>query len=264
MKPQNKEIIINILKGDTLLNALQPVLNSVITDEITAHPQLSDTMKSFGKELVSIINIPIETVTQIQKGPQSVESIQPSSVVKAGSGACMMFLSMALLRKKHTVIGATIGFAGALLAGGAINEIGNQTNHLKERVLVASTPDEIEHQIDKLISSLEVMDNVGCDEESEKEPVSASFGDNYPNIIKWLQNIYLESESYGEECADTMRRQIERILKTVYCAFVHYDGKNDKLFEFNEDSTITENLELFPAVVANSGKIYPGLVNKPC
>ena len=262
MKEKNKEKIIKALKGEVLLNDFQPILNEVITDEITTHPQLSDSMKSFGNELVPIIRIPIDTVIQVSKVPQSDTSQLSSSVIKAGAGAAISILSMTLLGKKHPFMGATLGFMGALMAGIALNESEKPKSHFKERQLITSNPDEIEELVDKLLYSLEVLE-VSSRNAETKEPVATSFGDKFPNIIKWLQNIYLETESYGEECAKTMRRQIERILKTVYCTCVHYDGKNDTMFEIYGDSNITDILELFPAIVAHSGKVYPGLVNKP-
>ncbi len=263
MKESNKEKIETALQNNPSLDDLQSSLKEIITDEIFTYPQLSDSMKSLGLEWVKHIDIPVKTATLLQKESRNKSIDFSSTVAKVGIGAGIATLSMSLAGKNNRVFGAVGGVTGALLAGLALNKLEKKETSLQTREQVVSTTQGIEEAVDRLLSMLAELDDHFESSETEERPVSMTFGDNYSNIIKWLQNIYLETDSYGEECSGSLRRKIERILGTVYCDTVHYDGKNDGLFEFNNDSTITEPLELYPAIVANSGKIYPGLVSKP-
>lgn len=88
--------------------------------------------------------------------------------------------------------------------------------------------------------------------EKEEVPVTPSLQPLflcYPNVVKWLQNAYADSEDFDGHSKEYLRKRIKSLLGQCYYAVVAFDGKNENLFETELTSRISEPVMEMPAIV---------------
>lgn len=88
--------------------------------------------------------------------------------------------------------------------------------------------------------------------EKEEEPVVPSPQPLflcYPNVVKWLQNAYADSEDFDSRSKEYLRKRIKSVLGQCYYSVVVFDGTNENLFETELTSRISEPTMEMPAIV---------------
>lgn len=87
----------------------------------------------------------------------------------------------------------------------------------------------------------------------------------YLNVLKWLQMVYADALDFDEETRKYLLKRVGNIAEQCYYNVVEYDGKNENLFDKQEDYRLEENKMNAPAIIySKTGKvILPGVMFVP-
>ena len=99
--------------------------------------------------------------------------------------------------------------------------------------------------------------------EKEEMPVTAfsrPLFECYPNVVKWLQNLYADSEDFDSRTKEYIKKRVKSLLEQCCYSVVVFDGKNEDWFETELTSHISEPTMEMPAIVdVKKGKlVLPG------
>ena len=130
------------------------------------------------------------------------------------------------------------------------------------RLLLEGSPEQLSVDIEKVVGMLEdVVDTL--QQPRQEQPTKAlPLMDCYPNVIRWLQNLYVDSVELEEKQQDRIKRSVQTLLRQCYYEIVDYDGTNLDFFQTDRSSLVDTTTQLVPAIVdSRSGKmVVPGSV----
>ncbi|MBR4534375.1 MAG: hypothetical protein IKO85_07555 [Bacteroidaceae bacterium] len=130
------------------------------------------------------------------------------------------------------------------------------------RLLLEGSPEQLSVDIEKVVGMLEdVVDTL--QQPRQEQPTKAlPLMDCYPNVIRWLQNLYVDSVELEEKQQDRIKRSVQTLLRQCYYEIVDYDGTNLEFFQTDRSSLVDATTQLAPAIVdSRSGKmVVPGSV----
>lgn len=86
-------------------------------------------------------------------------------------------------------------------------------------------------------------------EEMPAAPPAQSLFACYPNVVRWLQNAYADSEDFDSRSKEYLKKRIKSLLGQCYYAVVTFDGTNESWFETELSSHISEPTMEMPAIV---------------
>lgn len=242
-------------------------LQRVLHEEIGMISPLSKTQKDALCDALSSLNVPtiavIENKTACHGNPDSRRTSTAAAIITfAGAaitgaaagyigivGALLVALAMGIAA--FFLMRMTVGNAAAPTCEATINE-SVDTDRLVS--CANSIVDNLRHLADTLSTDLPKSD-------PNTKPLHAV----YPNVLKWLQNLYVDNADNGEE---NLKRVLKRIDSLAYqCKYelVLFDGENQKMFQTNADKDLTEPVMIAPGFrYAPTGVIVlPGLLAVP-
>ena len=110
-------------------------------------------------------------------------------------------------------------------AGDIVSQIQDVAHHLKE-ALAEAEPDV-----------------------NPSAPQPHSLYDSFPNVVRWLQNQYIDSDELGKNSQIRMRKSIKVLLDQCYYDIIDYDGTNIEMFKKEYSSHISETTQLEPTII---------------
>ncbi len=115
-----------------------------------------------------------------------------------------------------------------------------------ETVIKASVR-EVMQEIDSFIDIVRVV-NKAPDKPIDSQQLPSLY-DAYPNVVKWLQNLYTSQYEFDENGRKYLFKHIPRLLGQHYYEVVMYDGNNIALFDIDRDSDVNGTEVIYPAIV---------------
>lgn len=99
----------------------------------------------------------------------------------------------------------------------------------------------------------------------ENTTVQLPLHECYPNILKWLQMVYVDAMDFDEKARKYLLIRIVKIASSCYYDVVSYNGCNEDLFEKEIVNNIDAEEMFSPAVIYNkTGKVVlPGKIFVP-
>lgn len=88
---------------------------------------------------------------------------------------------------------------------------------------------------------------------------------SYPNILKFMQTIYSDSQDFEEDVKKYLVKRIDSVVRQSYYKIETYNGKNENMFEINVENDINEPVTIIPAITyEKTGQVVlPGVISVP-
>lgn len=127
------------------------------------------------------------------------------------------------------------------------------------RTVIDTNVEDVMNKIESFVGIVRVISESKSsgDSKSLAEQISnPTLYEKFPNVVKWLQNIYAAKYEFDETGRKYLDKQIPRLLKQMYYEVVMFDGNNIALFEIDRDPGVDGTELIYPAIVdTRSNKI---------
>lgn len=168
--------------------------------------------------------------------------------------------SLLVLVGKLSVLLA-VGLAAAAAVALGCRPPKTMPTQASEAVLVLEgSPEQLASEIGKVEALLQDVSESIRQQGDEHPQKVMPLMDAYPNVVRWLQNLYVDSEELQQQQQERIQRSVKTLLAQCYYNVVDYDGTNIHLFATDRSSVVHAVSQLAPAIVdARSGrKALPG------
>lgn len=152
-----------------------------------------------------------------------------------------------------TGIKISVWLALLLAAGAAYGAYRHLSQGLKSEKLPVEASLLMDTKAETLVNDIDyIVRNLR--ELLKEEEISVAFPAQslftcYPNVVRWLQNAYVDSEDFDSRSKEYFKKRIKSLLGQCYYDVVAFDGTNENLFETELTSRISEPVMEMPAIV---------------
>lgn len=253
---------------ETVCSAFQKVLK----EEFGAIRGLNQVAQDYLGDLAKLIVIPSKTEVEIS------QDVTPKEEQPVSNGLLhFMFSLIALVGV--SVVGAIVGLVWGICLAIIVSvlaffmakkcakkKVQNVVGQPKDSVREFYNEDTLMELANGIVKAMKGL----ADELVDMRPVGGAaiklpLHECYLNVLKWLQMVYADALDFDEETRKYLLKRVGNIAEQCYYDVVEYDGKNENLFDKQEDYRLEENKMNAPAIIySKTGKvILPGVMFVP-
>lgn len=267
MITENHQVLIReavLTKNEATIDA---AFQKVLHEEIGGIKRIDNVTQNYFCELATLLVIPYRQEIKIDNDGDSNESLAKNEL-KWGGICLLVLICITIISSefgKLFGIGLSVVGAGALYYYLRLNNAKNKVKPKRQEYTVIQIVEEdiLIDLANKFVCKIRnLVDKFVNQEKGPVEAIQLPLHECYPNVLKWLQNLYSDSLDFDDKTKEHLLKRIVKIAHSCYYDTVLFDENNIDMFEVNINKSQEKPQMFSPAFVySKTGKvILPGVV----
>lgn len=267
MITENHQVLIReavLTKNKATIDA---AFQKVLHEEIGGIKRIDNVTQNYFCELATLLVIPYRQEIRIDNDRDSNESLAKDEL-KWG-GICLLVLICITIISSE--FGKLFGICLSVVGAGALYyylRLNNAKNKVKPKRQEYTVIQIVEEDIlidlaNKFVCKIRnLVDKFVNQEKGPVEAIQLPLHECYPNVLKWLQNLYSDSLDFDDKTKEYLLKRIVKIVDSCYYDIILFNKETENMFEINVKEDREKPHMVSPALIySKTGKvILPGIV----
>lgn len=243
MKENDKKRIQEALNAGKSAAEVQVILQKLVRDEVL--PIVSNEHRYYWESVCNTVQFPLKLKSVTMPIYIPVPQITKFQLPWRKYAGVVTVAAVFLVAEKMSEDRHLSNFLLSLVSGVIVEHFANpvlpsEQQIVETKIVVESTISEIEDYVCRFVEDIRML---------EKDPYPLE--NRHSQVLEWMQNVYLDAEEYGEECAKFFRKRVESTMQSNGYELVFYSENNKNCFEIEKSRTVKGDFQMVLPAIRN-------------